>query len=434
MVRRVTRHTSTLDDPRALITRYDNVRAYTERLAAPLSPEDQTVQSMPDVSPTKWHRAHVTWFFETFVLAESEPDFAPFQAKYWFLFNSYYEAVGPRFARPIRGIISRPGAHDVGVYRRNVDDRMRDLLGRVDEGTLAKIASTVELGFHHEQQHQELLLMDIKHVLSLNPLQPVYVEAAEAPGEVGSLGWKEYDGGLVEIGHDGSGFCFDNELPRHQQWLQPYRLADRLVTNGDWLEFMADDGYRRPEFWLSDGWARVQDECWQSPLYWAEVDGVWFEYTLHGTFPVDPSLPVCHVSHYEADAYAAWAGKRLPTEAEWEHAAALEESDATANLADTGSWHPKAAGPATGALRQLSGDCWEWTSSANLPYPGFRPAAGAIGEYNGKFMSNQMVLRGGCVLTAPGHTRGSYRNFFPPGARWPVTGLRLADDGRPRPR
>ena len=434
MVRRVTRHTSTLDDPRALITRYDNVRAYTERLAAPLSPEDQTVQSMPDVSPTKWHRAHVTWFFETFVLAESEPDFAPFQAKYWFLFNSYYEAVGPRFARPIRGIISRPGAHDVGVYRRNVDDRMRDLLGRVDEGTLAKIASTVELGFHHEQQHQELLLMDIKHVLSLNPLQPVYVESAEASGEVGSLGWKEYDGGLVEIGHDGSGFCFDNELPRHQQWLQPYRLADRLVTNGDWLEFMADDGYRRPEFWLSDGWARVQDECWQAPLYWAEVDGVWFEYTLHGTFPVDPSLPVCHVSHYEADAYAAWAGKRLPTEAEWEHAAALEESDATANLADTGSWHPKAAGPATGALRQLSGDCWEWTSSANLPYPGFRPAAGAIGEYNGKFMSNQMVLRGGCVLTAPGHTRGSYRNFFPPGARWPVTGLRLADDGSPRPR
>lgn len=277
--------------------------------------------------------------------------------------------------------------------------------------------------------------MDIKHVLSLNPLQPAYAAFTEAPGEAGSLGWKEYDGGLVEIGHDHRGFCFDNELPRHQQFLQPYRLADRLVTNGEWLGFMADGGYRRPELWLSDGWSRVQGEGWQAPFYWSEVDGVWFEHTLHGTFPVDLSLPVCHVSHYEADAYATWAGKRLPTEAEWEHAATCESADVSghpsADSTRSGSWHPQAAGPATGALRQLSGDCWEWTSSAYLPYPGFHPAPGAIGEYNGKFMSNQMVLRGGCALTPPGHTRASYRNFFPPSARWPLTGLRLADDGRP---
>ena len=421
-----------------LLGRYDEVRAHTERLAAPLSPEDQTVQSMPDVSPTKWHRAHVTWFFETFVLAETERDFAPFQDTYWFLFNSYYETVGPRFARPMRGVISRPGVHDVGVYRRNVDDRMRDLVEHLDDGALAKVASTIELGFHHEQQHQELLLMDIKHVLSLNPLQPAYAGTASAPGEGTELGWKEYDGGLVEVGHEGGGFCFDNELPRHQQYLQPYRLADRLVTNGEWREFMADGGYRRPELWLSDGWARVQAEGWRAPFYWSEVDGVWFEHTLHGTFPLDQSQPVCHVSHYEADAYATWAGKRLPTEAEWEHAAALEgprtPEHPAPDPATTGSWHPRAAGPATGALRQLSGDCWQWTSSAYLPYPGFHPAAGAIGEYNGKFMSNQMVLRGGCVLTPPDHSRTSYRNFFPPSARWPVTGVRLADDGRPTTR
>lgn len=404
------------------------MRAYTEQLAAPLSPEDQTVQSMPDVSPTKWHRAHVTWFFETFVLAEHEADFAPFQDEYWFLFNSYYEAVGPRFDRPMRGVISRPGAHDVGDYRKDVDSRMRDLLDRIDDGTFAKLAPIVELGFHHEQQHQELLLMDIKHVLSLNPLQPVYA-GSRTGGQSGPLGWREYDGGLVEIGHTGDDFSFDNELPRHQQFLQPFRLADRLVTNGEWQEFIADGGYRRPEFWLSDGWARVGEEGWRAPFYWSEVDGVWFEHTLHGTWPVDPALPVCHVSHYEADAYATWAGKRLPTEAEWEHAAALEEAAGPANLADTTSYHPRAAGAPTGGLRQLFGDCWEWTASAYLPYPGFQPAAGAVGEYNGKFMSNQMVLRGGCALTPPGHARASYRNFFPPGARWPVTGVRLADDG-----
>jgi ergothioneine biosynthesis protein EgtB len=426
--------TTTARDPHELLDRYGQVRAQTEVLAAPLSPEDQTVQSMPDVSPTKWHRAHVTWFFETFVLADNEPSFEPFQDTYWFLFNSYYEAVGPRYARAERGVISRPGAHDVGVYRGNVDDRMRDLLDRLDEGALSKVADTIELGFHHEQQHQELLLRDIKHVLSLNPLQPAYAGSPSAVAAPDALGWVDIEGGLVEIGHDGDGFSFDNELPRHQQWLEPYRLADRLVTNAEWLEFIADGGYRRHELWLSDGWARVNADGWRAPSYWFEVDGQWFEHSLNGTWPVNPGLPVSHVSFYEAEAYATWAGKRLPSEAEWEHAAGLALAAdpggtalAAGNLADSTTFHPRAAGPVTGGLRQLFGDCWEWTSSAYHAYPGFHPAEGAIGEYNGKFMSNQMVLRGGCAFTPAGHARASYRNFFPHGARWALSGVRLAE-------
>ncbi len=422
-------------DTRALTERYDAVRGYTERLAAPLSPEDQTVQSMPDVSPTKWHRAHVTWFFETFVLADHESGFAPFQDQYWFLFNSYYEAVGPRYSRQQRGLISRPGAHDVGVYRANVDTRMRDLVDSLDDGTLHKLAATIELGFHHEQQHQELLLMDIKHVLSLNPLRPVYAGAPAKRSEPGALGWVDVTGGLVEIGHRGDGFSFDNEMPLHQQWLEPYRLADRLVTNGEWLEFVADGGYQRHDLWLSDGWAEVNAEGWRAPFYWTEVDGRWWEHTLHGTWPVDPGLPVSHVSYYEADAYAAWAGKRLPSEAEWEHAVVADGPAAAAstagNLADTASYHPRAAGQQTGRLRQVYGDCWEWTASAYHPYPGFQRPAGAIGEYNGKFMSGQMVLRGGCALTPPDHARATYRNFFPHASRWALSGVRLADGGAP---
>ncbi|HTY72342.1 MAG TPA: ergothioneine biosynthesis protein EgtB [Actinomycetes bacterium] len=421
----------------ALVQRYDEVRSHTESLAAPLSPEDQTVQSMPDVSPTKWHRAHVTWFFETFVLADSEPSFAPFQETYWFLFNSYYEAIGPRFARPQRGLISRPGAHDVGVYRGNVDDRMRELVSTADDGTIDKIAPIIELGFHHEQQHQELLLMDIKHVLSINPLRPVYAGSPSEPCETGELGWVDVEGGLVEVGHEGPGFHFDNEQPRHRQWLEPYRLADRLVTNGEWLDFMADGGYRRPQLWLSDGWAKVTAEGWRAPFYWTEVDGTWFEHSLNGTWPVNPGLPVSHVSFYEAEAYATWAGKRLPSEAEWEHAVVADgQADAATsggNLADARTYHPRAAGPSTGRLRQVYGDCWEWTSSAYHPYPGFHPADGAIGEYNGKFMSNQMVLRGGCALTPPGHARATYRNFFPHQSRWALSGVRLADGGAPAP-
>ncbi len=374
--------------------------------------------------------------FETFVLAEHEPSFAPYRQQYWFLFNSYYEAVGPRYARPMRGVITRPGAREVGAYRRNVDERVRDLLDAVDEGTLAAVAPTLELGFHHEQQHQELLLMDIKHVLSLNPLQPGYVDTHGPAGQCGPVGWREYDGGLVEVGHHGQGFCFDNELPRHRQWLAPYRLADRLVSNGEWLAFMADGGYRRPELWLSDGWAQVNQACWQAPLYWSQDQGSWFEHTLHGTWPVNPGLPATHLSFYEADAFAAWAGKRLPTESEWEHAVLADghEDLVLGNLANTETFHPRVALAASShgpRIRQAYGDCWEWTSSAYLPYPGFHPAEGVIGEYNGKFMSNQMVLRGGCAITPPGHARSSYRNFFPPGARWAMSGLRLADDGAP---
>ncbi len=421
-------------DADSLRTRFDEVRGHTEALAAPLSPEDQTVQSMADVSPTKWHRAHVTWFFETFLLAEQEPDFAPFEDRYWFLFNSYYEALGPRYARAQRGAVSRPGAHDVGLYRGNVDDRVRDLLARVDDGTLERIAQTVELGFHHEQQHQELLLMDIKHVLSLNPLQPVYAGRPSATCATDELGWVDVEGGLVEVGHRGAGFSFDNELPPHRTWLEPYRLADRLVTNGEWLDFMTDGGYRRADLWLSDGWGRVNGEGWTAPFYWSEQNGTWFEHTLNGTWPVNPGLPVSHVSYYEADAFATWAGKRLPTEAEWEHAVREDGQDqaVVGNLADTTTFHPRAATTSTtGRLKQVYGDCWEWTSSAYLPYPGFHPAEGAIGEYNGKFMSNQMVLRGGCALTPPGHARATYRNFFPPPARWALSGVRLADGGTP---
>ena len=426
--------TTTARNPFDLLDRFGQVRAQTEILAAPLSPEDQTVQSMADVSPTKWHRAHVTWFFETFVLADSEPSFEPFQDTYWFLFNSYYEAVGPRYARAERGQISRPGAHDVGLYRRNVDDRMRDLLDRLDEGSLDKIADTIELGFHHEQQHQELLLMDIKHVLSRNPLRPTYAGSPSAESASDTLGWVDVEGGLVEIGHEGPGFSFDNELPRHQQWLEPYRLADRLVTNAEWLEFISDGGYRRHEHWLSDGWARVNADGWQAPAYWLQIDGEWFEHSLNGTWPVNPGLPVSHVSYYEAEAFAAWAGKRLPSEAEWEHAAELTLAGSGdggiedgGNLADSVTFHPRPADPPTGGLRQMFGDCWEWTSSAYHPYPGFHAAEGAIGEYNGKFMSNQMVLRGGCAFTPAGHTRSSYRNFFPHGARWALSGVRLAE-------
>jgi ergothioneine biosynthesis protein EgtB len=420
-------------DAPTLLRRYDEVRSHTETLARPLSPEDQTVQSMADVSPTKWHRAHVTWFFETFLLAEQEDGFTPFQDQYWFLFNSYYEAVGPRYSRPDRGLISRPGAHEVADYRRNVDDRVREVVSSLDDGTLDKLTPTLELGFHHEQQHQELLLMDIKHVLSVNPLRPVYAGTPLAPSEPDVLGWVDVEGGLVEVGHDGQGFSFDNELPRHQQWLEPFRLADRLITNGEWQEFMADGGYRRPELWLSDGWGKVKAEGWQAPFYWTEVDGVWFEHTLHGTWPVDPGLPVTHVSHYEADAFATWAHRRLPTEAEWEHAVVSTGAgdSVDGNLADTTTFHARPAPPAAGGLRQVHGDCWEWTSSAYLPYPGFHPPEGAIGEYNGKFMSGQMVLRGGCALTPGGHARPTYRNFFPPAARWAMSGVRLADGGEP---
>jgi ergothioneine biosynthesis protein EgtB len=379
--------------------RYLEVRGLTEALAAPLSAEDQTVQSMPDVSPTKWHRAHTTWFFETFVLSRLD-DYHEFHPQFRFLFNSYYETVGARHPRPQRGLLSRPGVEEIGRYRRHADAAMLALL---DHDVADDVGWLIELGLQHEQQHQELLLMDIKHVLSCNPLGPAYrALTAAVPDEVGPVGWLGHDGGLVEIGHEGGGFAFDNESPRHPVHLAPFALADRTVTCGEWLAFIDDGGYRRPDLWLSDGWARVLAESWEAPLYWSRDAGGWEVFTLGGSRPVAPAEPVCHVSYYEADAFARWSGLRLPTEAEWE-------------LVATGR-------------SAFFRDVWQWTSSAYLPYPGFRPAAGAVGEYNGKFMVNQHVLRGGSGATPAGHTRPTYRNFFPPSARWPFTGVRLARD------
>ena len=399
-------------------TRYDSVRALTEQLAAPLSAEDQTVQSMPDVSPTKWHRGHTSWFFETFLLSPSLKGYEPFHPAYAYIFNSYYEAVGARHPRAERGLISRPGIAEVASYRRQVDGAMADLLdGDLDES----VAALAELGCNHEQQHQELLLMDIKHVLYASPLLPSYADlAAPERGQSPPLGWIEHQGGEVEVGHAGAGFAFDNETPRHRVLLSPYALADRSVTCGDWLAFMDDGGYERPEFWLSDGWAEVGQQGWRAPLYWWPDEGGWRVFTLGGDRPVNPAEPVCHVSYYEADAFAHWQGSRLPTEAEWEAVAASQP--VAGDLLDTTSLHPRPARPG------LFGGVWEWTQSAYSPYPGFRAAPGAVGEYNGKFMVNQYVLRGGSCATPRGHVRATYRNFFSARSRWAFSGLRLAAD------
>ncbi|WP_135469368.1 ergothioneine biosynthesis protein EgtB [Crenalkalicoccus roseus] len=387
--------------PEVLAERYRAVRARTEALAAPLSPEDQTVQSMPDASPTKWHRAHTTWFFETFLLLPHLPGYRRVREEYAFLFNSYYVAAGPRHARPRRGMLTRPSCAEVAEYRARVDEAMAALLRDPPPEALP----LVELGLQHEEQHQELLLTDILHALSANPLRPAYdpawTEPAAAPGPARLRDGPE---GVVEIGHDGRGFAFDNEGPRHRALLAPYRIADRLVSNGEWLAFMEAGGYREPTLWMSDGWAAREAEGWEAPLYWERRDGAWAQFGPGGLRPLDPAAPVRHVSWYEADAFARWAGKRLPTEQEWEAAAAR------------------------GLLAEVEGVAWQWTGSAYRPYPGFRPWEGAVGEYNGKFMVNQMVLRGGSLATPPGHTRPTYRNFFPPGSRWQFSGLRLAED------
>ncbi|WP_369408354.1 ergothioneine biosynthesis protein EgtB [Reyranella humidisoli] len=381
------------------LDRFRAVRSRTEELAAPLSAEDQTVQSMPDASPTKWHLAHTTWFFETFVLRPHASGYRPFDPAFEYLFNSYYEAVGPRHPRPQRGMITRPGAEQVLNYRRYVTGAMLDFLThdrRCDE--------LVELGLNHEQQHQELILMDIKHALSVNPLRPAYRAATPRAVLVPqAVAWREFEGGLVEVGHGGHGFAFDNEGPRHRTWLDAFAIAMRPVTCGEYLAFMEDGGYRRAEFWLSAGWECVNSRGWEAPLYWENKDGAWHVFTLSGLEPVDPSRSVCHVSAFEAAAFAKWAGKRLPREAEWETAA---------------------------GVLQGSGEVWEWTASPYVAYPGYREPPGAIGEYNGKFMASQMVLRGGCSATPEGHVRPTYRNFFPPDARWMFGGIRLAEDLR----
>jgi ergothioneine biosynthesis protein EgtB len=401
---------------------FDRVRARTRQLVAPLSAEDACVQSMPDASPAKWHLAHTTWFFEAFVLERHDPDYRPFDDRFSYLFNSYYFTVGQMHARPRRGLLTRPSLAEVLAYRDYVEEAVRRLMaeGAGDE----EIASRVTLGLHHEEQHQELVLTDIKHLLAQNPMAPAYAELPGASGsDPGPMGWVPREGGAVRIGHDGNGFAFDNETPRHRTLLNDHELGSRLVTNGEYREFIDDGGYRKPELWLSDGWTMANREGWKRPLYWMEdLDQ---EFTLAGTGPIDPHAPVTHVSYYEADAFARWAGARLPTEAEWESAAA--ELPVEGNFADSGHLKPRASGGGAG-LAQVYGDTWEWTASPYAPYPGFRPLAGSLGEYNGKFMCSQLVLRGGSCATPAGHVRPSYRNFFYPHQRWQFSGIRLARD------
>jgi ergothioneine biosynthesis protein EgtB len=399
------------------LQRYLAVRAQTEQLAEPLGAEDCALQSMPDASPTKWHLGHTSWFFETFVLERALPDFSSYRTEFRVLFNSYYVGVGPRHPRHERGLLSRPSLDEVRAFRRSVDERMEELFRR-HPAAAQRVANLVELGIHHEQQHQELILTDLKHLLSRNPLLPAYRKGAASAGEgqCREMAWRAFPEGIRQIGHDGRGFAFDNEQPRHRQFLAAFEISDRLVTNGDFEQFVEDGGYARPELWLSEGWdARVAQE-WNAPLYRHDRE----HFTLSGMRPVDASEPVAHVSYYEADAFARWAGARLPTEAEWETAASDESR--SGNFLESGRLHPMQG---TG---QYFGDTWEWTSSAYAPYPGFRPAGGAVGEYNGKFMVNQYVLRGGSCVTPASHIRASYRNFFPAAARWQFTGIRLARD------
>ncbi len=406
--------------------RYRDVRALTDALAAPLSDADATVQSMPDASPAKWHLAHVSWFFETFLLRDHVPGYRPFNERYAYLFNSYYEAEGPRHARPMRGMLTRPSLDDIRAYRAHVDEALKRAIPRLPDEALALLT----LGLHHEQQHQELLLTDLLHLFSLNPLEPAlfYPPAAMPVALPGPLHWIEGREGLVEMGDDGrSGFRFDCEGPRHKTVLHPHALAHRPITNGEWIAFMEDGGYADPVHWLSDGWAWRARESVEAPLYWRKGDRGWTQFGLDGRQPVDPAAPVTHISLYEADAYASWAGARLPTEAEWESAAQNVPPGSGGQLDAALCPRPHPADPVA-TLTQMFGDIWEWTGSAYRPYPGFRPAEGAVGEYNGKFMSGQFVLKGGSCATPRGHMRASYRNFFYPHQRWQFTGLRLAKD------
>jgi ergothioneine biosynthesis protein EgtB len=413
----------------ALAAQFTAVRQQTDSLTAPLSAEDQMVQSCPEASPAKWHLAHTTWFFETFILSPHLPGYRPFHPHFRDLFNSYYNAVGQQPDKALRNTFSRPGLDEVRKYRAHVDEHMLRLL---QPGISDAVRTLVVLGCNHEQQHQELIVTDIKHAFWSNPLRPVYQPASAAgQASVGTPAQRPqlYPEGLYDIGAEGDAFYFDNEAARHKVFVRPFRFAMRLATCGEYLSFIEDGGYTRPELWLSDGWKAVQTHRWNAPLYWEKVNGQWFQFTCSGQRKVEEAEPVCHVSYYEADAFARWAGARLPTEFEWEVAA--QNLPVKGNLLEDGKFHPEAASPALedGQPAQMFGDVWEWTASAYLAYPGYKPAAGALGEYNGKFMSGQMVLRGGSCATPRSHIRASYRNFFPPETRWQFSGIRLADDG-----
>jgi ergothioneine biosynthesis protein EgtB len=429
-----------------LLARFRKLRNFTTTLCAGLEPEDYVVQSMPDVSPTKWHLAHTTWFFETFILKKFIEGYRPEIPEYAYLFNSYYNAAGDMHRRDLRGLISRPTVTEAQRYRASIDSHIENLLSDADEKLLDDIEPILVLGRHHEQQHQELLITDIKHVFAQNPLYPVFrsgrarhsVRAEErtaTPTRRGPYRFVDFEEATVAIGHDGRGFAYDNEGPRHQALIPAFSLASRPVTNGEYIAFIKDNGYRRPEFWLSLGWMTVNEQRWQAPLYWTKHDGAWWHFTLSGFRPVDGSEPVTHVSYFEADAYANWAGARLPTEFEWERAALNRPIDG--NFVENELFHPAPTAAASTVsaektanedLHQMFGDVWEWTRSAYSPYPGYRAAPGALGEYNGKFMCNQYVLRGGSCATSRSHIRRTYRNFFQPEKRWQFTGIRLARD------
>lgn len=413
-----------LDPPRQrdiLKRLYGEVRAASTELCQPLEIEDFCLQAVKETSPPKWHLAHTTWFFETFILLPLHTGYQTFHPEFQHLFNSYYNSVGDQFARPMRGLLTRPTVDEVMAYRASVDTAMLALIDDCPEADWLKVAKLLELGCNHEEQHQELLLTDLKYGFSLNPIKPAYQNAMSSVTAAPALEWLPYPGGLCDMGHAGSGFSFDNEHPRHKVYVEPYRLASRPVTNGEFLEFIEAGGYERPEYWLSDGFAQVQASGWKHPLYWRYADGQWFQFTLAGERLVNEDEPVTHVSFYEADAYARFRGKRLPTEAEWELAA--EGVAIEGNFRESGRLHPA---PAQNS-NAFFGDVWEWTASSYSPYPGYEPEAGAVGEYNGKFMINQMVLRGGSCVTPAGHIRPSYRNFFYPPDRWQFTGIRLAE-------
>lgn len=412
----------------SLIERYQSVRRFTEQLCEPLTTEDYIIQSMPDVSPTKWHIAHTSWFFETFILSEAYPEYRSPNPQYGYLFNSYYVAAGQRHCRPKRGLLSRPTVQEVYDYRAYVDQHMLALFDGLDEAALQRWAPIVEVGLHHEQQHQELMLTDLKHNLSINPLRPAYHDLEDDTFHINApaLRWITFPEGVHSIGHDGNSFSYDNESPRHRVFVEPFELASRLITNGEYLNFIADGGYQRPELWLSMGWNMVQQEGWDSPLYWERYNDGWWTMTLAGMQPINEAAPVCHINYYEADAFARWSGARLPTEAEWEIAAA--QVPIRGNFVETGQLHPVPLvdEETDKALSQMFGDVWEWTQSHYSPYPGYQPAPGAIGEYNGKFMANQFVLRGGSCVTSVEHIRPTYRNFLHADASWQFSGIRLA--------